>query len=126
MLKKPKNKPRVFKTAWFAKAAKKASITDVMLCRAIAQVMKGQADDLGAGVYKKRLNDNLHRSIILAKAGQWWIYQYLFAKQDRANIQSDELAQFRALAKVYAQLTRAQLDELIEDKEFLEICDDQQ
>ena len=75
---------------------------------------------------KKRLNDNLHRSIILAKAGQWWIYQYLFAKQDRANIQSDELAQFRALAKVYAQLTRAQLDELIEDKEFLEICDDQE
>jgi hypothetical protein len=126
MLKKPKNKLRVFKTAWFAKAAKKASITDVMLCRAIAQVMKGQADDLGAGVYKKRLNDNLHRSIILAKAGQWWIYQYLFAKQDRANIHSDELAQFRALAKVYAQLTQTQLDELIADKEFLEVCHDQE
>jgi hypothetical protein len=126
MLKKSKNKSRVFKTAWFAKAAKKAHITDVMLCSAIAQVMKGQADDLGAGVYKKRLNDNLHRSIILAKAGQWWIYQYLFAKQDRASIQSDELAQFRVLAKVYAQLTQAQLDELIGDKEFLEICNDQE
>ncbi len=30
--------------------------------------MLGQADDLGGCVFKKRLNDNLHRSIILAKS----------------------------------------------------------
>ncbi len=41
---------RVFKTAWFGKAAKKASIRDVELCSAIKQVMLGQADDLGGGV----------------------------------------------------------------------------
>jgi len=58
---KPAGLDRVFKTAWFAKEARKAKITDDALCRAIKQIMQGQADDLGGGVYKKRLNDNMHR-----------------------------------------------------------------
>ncbi len=77
---------RVFKTTWFTKAAQKARIGDAELCLAIRQVMLGQADDLGGGVYKKRLNKNMHRSIILAKSGERWIFAYLFAKKDRANI----------------------------------------
>ncbi|MGD0961087.1 MAG: type II toxin-antitoxin system RelE/ParE family toxin, partial [Methylomonas sp.] len=52
---------RIFKTAWFAKSAKKAHITYEELCLAIQQVMLGQADDLGGGVFKKRLNNNRHR-----------------------------------------------------------------
>lgn len=47
---------RIFKTAWFAKAAAKARIDDFELCTAIGQVMTGQADDLGGGVFKKRLS----------------------------------------------------------------------
>jgi hypothetical protein len=72
---------RVFKTAWFAKAAKKASIRDDELCSAIRQVMLGQADDLGGGVYKKRLAKNLYRSIIVAKGGRYWVYAFLFASR---------------------------------------------
>lgn len=45
------------------------------------------------------------QGIILAKAGRYWIYQYLFAKKDRANIKSDELEDFRTLAKGYASLS---------------------
>ena len=77
---------RVVKTAWFAKASKKAGISDQQLCAVIEQVMQGQADDLGGGVFKKRLNDNRHRSIILTRGDRYWIYEYLFAKQDRDNI----------------------------------------
>lgn len=55
---------RVFKTAWFTKAARKAHIPDEELCSAIRQVMLGQADDLGGGVFKKRLRKNQYRSII--------------------------------------------------------------
>ena len=58
---------RAFKTARFSKDAKKAKIEDVELCLVIQQVLLGQVDDLGGGVFKKRLNNNLHRSIILAK-----------------------------------------------------------
>lgn len=113
---------RVFKTARFAKAARKVHIDDRELCGAIREVMRGQADDLGGGVFKKRLNDNMHRSIILAKGGRYWVYEYLFAKKDRENIADDELAGFRALAKAYAGLTEAQLEELLQDSDLMEIC----
>lgn len=115
---------RAFKTAWFSKAARKARIRDDELCEAFREVMKGQADDLGGGVFKKRLNKNRHRSILLAKGGRYWIYQYLFAKQDRANIEDDELGDFRALAKSYAKLDETQIMRLLEDKDLMEICHD--
>ena len=115
---------RVFKTAWFAKAARKARIDDVELCVAIREAMQGQADDLGGGVFKKRLNDNMHRSIILAKGGRYWVYEYLFAKKDRGNIADDELVAFRTLAKAYARLTGKQVDHLLQDKDLTEVCHD--
>lgn len=115
---------RVFKTTWFSRAAKKVRISDATLCAAIRQVMQGQADDLGGGVFKKRLNDNQHRSIILAKGGRHWVYEYLFAKKDRANIADDELASFRVLAKAYAGLSEAQIEQLLRDQDLLEICCD--
>ena len=115
---------RAFKTVRFAKDAKKAKIKDEELCQAIRQVMLGQADDLGGGVFKKRLNDNLHRSIILAKGGQYWVYEYLFAKKDRDNIEDDELLAFRLLAKSYAGLKEHQLGQLIANGDFVEICHD--
>lgn len=113
---------RAFKTAWFAKAARKARIEDDELCEALQAVVMGQADDLGGGVFKKRLNKNRHRSIILAKGSRFWIYEYLFAKKDRANIEDDELQDFRTLAKSYATLTERQIDLLLEDKDLTEIC----
>jgi hypothetical protein len=115
---------RVFKTARFSKDAKKAKIKDKLLCDAIGQVMAGQADDLGGGVFKKRLNDNLHRSIILAKSGKYWIFEFLYAKKDRANISDDELVAFRLLAKSYAGLADPQLNQLLADRDLLEICHD--
>jgi hypothetical protein len=82
----------------------------------------GQPDDLGGGVFKKRLNDNMHRSIILARGGRHWVYEYLFAKKDRENIAFDELAGFRALAKAYAGLAQAQIEKLLQDRDLTEIC----
>jgi hypothetical protein len=113
---------RVFKNAWFTKSARKAGINDTELCDAIHEVMNGQADNLGGGVFKKRLNRNMHRSIILTQSGQLWIYAYLFAKKDRANIENDELDGFRKLAKVYSALETAQLQELLRNKDLMEIC----
>ncbi|MGB8481812.1 MAG: type II toxin-antitoxin system RelE/ParE family toxin [Acidobacteriaceae bacterium] len=117
---------RVFKTAWFAKAARKTHIPDSELCAAIRQVMLGQADDLGGGVFKKRLSKNLYRSIIVAKGGRYWIYAYLFAKQDRANIEDDELAAFRQLAILYARKTAADIAREMQFKELVEICHDEE
>ena len=84
-------------------------------------VMAWQAVDLGGDVYKKKLNKNQHRSIILAKGREYWIYEYLFAKKERDNIDDAELEMFRLLAKGYAGLKNAQLAQLIEEKHLLEI-----
>ena len=73
---------------------------------------------------KKRLNSNEHRSIILAKGGKYWIYEYLFAKKDRENIENDELLAFRLLAKSYAGLTAHQVGQLLKNGSFVEICHD--
>jgi hypothetical protein len=113
---------RVFKTAWFAKAARKATIGDDELCRAVKQAQAGQCDDLGGGVYKKRVSRNLYRSIVLAKGGRHWVLTYLFAKKDRTNIDAAELAAFRELAKGYEKLTAAQLTALLTAKDLEEIC----
>lgn len=118
--------PRTFKTAWFSKAARKALIADQELCDAIEQVRKGQCDDLGGGVFKKRLDKNRHRSIILAKGERYWIYEYLFTKKDRENIEDDELADFRRLAKSYAGLRDEQVSQLLAEGDWLEICHDRQ
>jgi len=113
---------RAFKTKWFAKAANKRGITDLELSRAVKEAAAGQADDLGGGVYKKRLNKNMDRSILLAKSGSSWIYVFLFHKADRDNIEGDELMAFRVLAKTYARITPRELTALIDSNELVEIC----
>ena len=115
---------RAFKTAWFAKAARKALIKDEELCEAIAEVKLGQADDLGRGVFKKRLDKNRHRSIIVAKGRRYWVYAYLFAKKDRANIDEDELRAFRKLADLYSGKTDVEIEKELKAKELVEICND--
>ena len=122
MAKQPTPSGRAFKSSGFAKSARKADIEDKELCTAIRQVMNGQGDDLGGGVFKKRLNKNLHRSIIVAKGGRYWVYVYLFAKKDRENIEDDELREFRVLAKGYENLADKQLARLLKDKDLTEIC----
>ena len=117
-----KSRPRVFKTAWFAKAAKKANIADSELCACIEAAALGQVDDLGGGVFKIRMNKNMHRAILLAKAGQWWVFEYLFAKNVRENIAKDELLQFRELVKACSTLNEKQVQQLIDGNDFLEIC----
>jgi hypothetical protein len=113
---------RVFKTAWFARAARKAGIQDSELCSAIRQVIAGQAVDLGGGVWKKRLGRNRYRSLVLAKSGRYWVYAFLFAKKDRANIDDRELATFRAFANLFARKTEAEIDLEMQGNELMEIC----
>jgi len=113
---------RTFKTSWFAKKPRKIGISDAELCRAVKQVRLGQAEDLGGGVFKKRLHNNDYRSIILAKGGKYWIFNFIFSKQGKKSLDDDELENFRTLAKAYGRLGEMQLTVLLKDKDLLEIC----
>lgn len=115
---------RVFKTKWFNSEAKSEGISDQELCKAIDELKKGQGEDLGGGVWKKRLTKNMYRSIVLTKARKRWIFAFLFAKKDQANIDEKELKQFKKLAKGYGEATDAQLNALVKEKELVEICHD--
>ena len=122
MIQQVRRSARVFKTAWFAKATRKALIADEELCLAIRQVMLGQADDLGGGVFKKRLDKNRNLSIILTKGRRFWVFEYLFAKKDRANIDESDLVKLRKIAKGYETLTDQQVNELNDEGSWMEIC----
>lgn len=112
--------PRLFKTKRFAMQAAKAWIDDE-LREAFTEMLNGQADNLGGGVWKKRLNANRHRAIVLAKGGHHWVYQFLYAKPDQANISQAELIGFRKMTKTYEGLTAMQVQYLLDTKAFLEI-----
>lgn len=73
-------------------------------------------------MFKKRLSNNQYRSIIVARGGDFWVYSYLFAKQDRANIDEGELKVFREIARAYAGMTQAQADDQVADGHWTEIC----
>jgi len=117
---------RLFKTKRFAVLAGKAWIGDDELREAFTEMLNGQADNLGGGVWKKRLNANRHRSIVLAKGGRFWVYQFLYAKKDQSNISQAELIEFRNIAKTYQGLTDLQVHCLLETKEFTEISHEQE
>jgi hypothetical protein len=112
---------RLFKTKRFAVLAGKAWIGDDELREAFTETLNGQADNLGGGVWKKRLNANRHRSIILAKGSRFWVYQFLYAKKDQSNIGPEQLTDLRELAKTYGGLTEWEVQHLLDMKEFVEI-----
>lgn len=115
----------MFKTRHFADAAAKAWICDSELREAFSEMLKGQADNLGGGVWKKRLNQNRHRSIVLAKGRHYWVFQLLFAKQNQSDISQKDLIWFRAMAKNYEGLDDMQVQQLLDLREFVEIHHDQ-
>ncbi|MNH21286.1 hypothetical protein D3C79_810900 [compost metagenome] len=116
--------PRLFKTKRFAMQAAKAWIGDDELREAFTEMLNGQADNLGGGVWKKRLNANRHRSIILARGGAHWVYQFLYAKKDQSNISPWHLLDLRELAKTYGGLTEMEIQQLLDAKEFVEILNE--
>ncbi|EEJ7235572.1 type II toxin-antitoxin system RelE/ParE family toxin [Salmonella enterica subsp. salamae] len=85
---------RIFKTRWFNREAKSYTIKDDELSEAINAVLQGKADNLGGGVYKKRLNQNHDRAIVLAKH-----YACLTEDQITALINNKELVEVRHVSK---------------------------
>lgn len=115
---------RVFKTKWFAKAAKKEGIEDKELCKAVAELEEGKGENLGGNVWKKKLNENRSRSIVATKPKEFWVFAFLFAKNVRENIEDDELAAFKKLAADYGVGGLVGMEKLAEASNVTEICHD--
>ena len=65
------------------------------------------------------------RSIVHAKGGRHWIFAYLFAKKDRANIDGDDLADFKKLAHAFGRMADSELRAALNQGDLLELCDEE-
>lgn len=124
---------RIFKSRWFQRFAKKEGIADAVLQEAADRADKGQIDaDLGGEVIKQRIarrgqgRSSGYRTIILFRRGIKAFFVYGFPKSQRANIDADELKQFREAAKHVLALTERQLAELLKRGDFIEVKEDGQ
>jgi hypothetical protein len=121
-------KPRVFKTRWFQRFARKERIRDAVLLDAVARAEKGQVDaDLGGGVIKQRIarpgqgKSGGYRTIIFFRQGERAVLAYGFAKSERPNIDADDEKQFKEAARHVLRLTDKQIAELVKAGDFVEV-----
>ena len=124
---------RVFKTRHFARWMRKTELTDAALCQAIEEMAAGLIDaDLGGGVVKKRVGlagrgkRGGARTLIATNKGDRWFFVFGFEKNERADIDDEELEALRELAADLLARPARQLDESVADGTLLEICDDHQ
>ena len=96
---------RIFKTKLFAKFARRERIPDASLSEAIERAGRGLVDaDLGAGVIKQRVarqgqgRSGGYRTLIACRFGDRAVFLFGFAKNDRENIDGQELAELREAA----------------------------
>ena len=96
---------RTFKTKAFARFSEKAGIPDAALCRSVREAERGLVGaDLGSGVIKQRIarpgqgKSGGFRTLIVFRAGTRAIFVYGFAKNEKDNIEKDELVALKKLA----------------------------
>ena len=122
---------RIFKVKGFARFQRKERLSDATLCKAIAGVEAGLIDaDLGGGLIKQRLpragqgKSGGYRTVIAFRSGDRAVFLFGFGKNERSNIDDDEVDEFRRLARAFLDLTAQQVARLIADAELTEVKDD--
>lgn len=96
---------RIFKTKWFARFARRERIGDERLIEAIERAERGLVDaNLGGHVLKQRVarigqgRSGGYRILIAYRRGDRAVFLYGFAKNERENIDGDELATLQEIA----------------------------
>lgn len=119
---------RVFKTRVFNRWARREGLVDRELCGAVAEMQQGLIDArLGGGVVKKRIarsgqgRRGGYRTLLATNLRDRWFFMFGFAKNERDNIDDDELRMLRQLAAVYLGLHDAAMSEAGTRGELVEI-----
>jgi hypothetical protein len=108
---------------------RKAGLTDDALCEAVAEMVQGLIDaDLGGHVVKKRValpgqgKRGGARTIVATKLADRWFFLYGFGKNERANIDKDELKVLQEVAKDLLGFDDRQLATALAAGEIVEVC----
>lgn len=120
---------RAFKTRHFARWMRKTELTDAALCEAVQEMSLGLIDaDLGGGLVKKRVGlagrgkRGGARTLVATNKNKRWFFVFGFEKNERANIDADELEALQELAKQLLVRTREELEIALADGALKEIC----
>lgn len=122
----------VFKTRLFQDWQRKEGISDKSLCAAVDEMSRGLIDaNLGGGLVKKRIarpgagKSSGFRTLLATNKNDRWFFVYGFAKNERDNIEHQELLALKRLAVVLLGMDANATDKLLADKELKEICKDE-
>ena len=118
----------IYKTRSFARWVKREGLADRDLCDAVVEMQKGLIDArLGGGLIKKRVARSGHgkrggyRVILASNLGDRWVFMFGFAKNERHNVDDDELRLMKRLASAFLEMDDRMLRQALTSGEFLEI-----
>jgi hypothetical protein len=125
---------RVFKSRVFGRWARREGLADRSLCAAVSEMRRGLIDaQLGGGVFKKRVarvgegKRGGYRTLLATNLRDQWFFMFGFAKNDRDNIDDDELKSLKELAGAYLAMKEVAIDEAKRLGELSEVdCGEQE
>lgn len=122
----------VFKTKWLARFARRERIADKSLSEAIERAERGLIDaDLGGGLIKQRVaregkgRSGGYRMMVAYRAQGRAVFLYAFAKNERDNIDPDELLSLREIAEDWLAADADKIALAVEDGALQEVRDDE-
>jgi hypothetical protein len=108
---------------------RKTELTDAALCKAVQEMSQGLIDvDLGSGLVKKRVGIGNRgkrggaRTLVATNKNNRWFFVFGFEKNERANIDADELEALQELATQLLLRTPEDLEIAVADGALKEIC----
>lgn len=121
-------KKRAFKTKTFNKWMRKSDLKDEDLLFAVAEMEAGLVDaDLGGNVFKKRIarpgmgKRAGARTLVAGKISKKWFFIFGFVKNEKDNINDDELVHLQGAANRLLHLTDQDIEEAILAGELKEL-----
>lgn len=119
---------RVFKTKWFVRYMRRSGVSDDMLIEAVERAERGIIDaDLGGDVIKQRVarrgqgRSGCYRMLIAFRSRARTVFIYAFAKNERDNIDGEELVTLQELAAEWLTMGDAQIEKALADKRIEEV-----
>ena len=124
---------QTFKTKWLARFARHEGITDKSLGEAIARAERGLVDaDLGGGLIKQRVarpgqgRSGGYRTIVAYRAQGRAVFLYGFAKNERDNIDPDQLLSLREIAAAWMAADAAKIQQALDNGALQEVQHDEE
>ena len=119
-----------YKTRTFARWMKRERLADLDLHDALAEMQNGLVDArLGGGLVKKRIaragqgKSGGYRVLVASHFGERWVFMYGFAKNERDNIDDDELKLMERVAATILGLNDGEVHKALAAGELQEIKD---